>query len=116
MALNPHNKQIVAWHVGGRGKEDAEIFFNKIPAIFREQAGFFTDYWAAYGAVIKDSPHFPVGKDSGLTCYIERFNCTLRQRLSRFVRKNLGFSKSLFNHIGAFCHFICQYNLEHFSV
>lgn len=56
--------------------------------------------------------HFGIGKDSGLTAYIERFNGTLRQRLSRLVRKTLSFSKSLENHIGAIKYFICKYNLE----
>lgn len=56
--------------------------------------------------------HFAVGKDSGLTAYIERFNGTLRQRVSRLVRKALSFSKSLENHIGAIKYFICNYNLK----
>jgi IS1 family transposase len=42
-----------------------------------------------------------VGKDSGLTSYIERLNNTLRQRVARLVRKTLSFSKKLENHIGA---------------
>jgi len=45
-----------------------------------------------------------------LTAFIERFNCTLRQRASRLVRKALSFSKSLANHIGAIKYFICDYN------
>ena len=35
-----------------------------------------------------------------LSFYVERFNCTLRQRVSRLVRKTLSFSKKLENHIG----------------
>jgi len=37
---------------------------------------------------------------------LERFNCTLRQRVSRLVRKTLSFSKKLENHIGAIWYFI----------
>jgi hypothetical protein len=51
-----------------------------------------------------------VGKDSGLTSYIERLNNTLRQRISRLVRKTLAFSKKLENHIGAIWTFIHDYN------
>lgn len=116
LALNPANRQILAVHVGGRGTEDAALFFEKIPQIFRENASFFTDYWEAYACVIPEKIHFAVGKDSGLTAYIERFNCTLRQRVSRLVRKTLSFSKSLSNHIGALKYFICQYNLERQSI
>jgi IS1 family transposase len=53
-----------------------------------------------------------VGKASGLTAYIERFNCTLRQRCSRLVRKSLSFSKSLERHKQAIKYFICDYNLQ----
>lgn len=112
LALNPLNRQIVAVHIGGRGKEDAQLFYDNMPIIFKEQAGFFTDYWTAYKSVIDKEIHFAVGKDSGLTAYIERFNCTLRQRASRLVRKGLSFSKSLANHIGAIKYFICQYNKD----
>ena len=51
-----------------------------------------------------------VGKETGKTNYIERFNCTLRQRVSRLVRKTLSFSKKLENHIGAIWNFIHHYN------
>jgi len=38
--------------------------------------------------------HTAAGKESGLTAHVERWNNTLRQRLGRFVRKSLSFSKS----------------------
>ncbi|MDM8568768.1 IS1 family transposase, partial [Thiotrichales bacterium HSG1] len=43
-----------------------------------------------------------------LTNRIERFNCTMRQRISRLVRKT--FSKKLSNHVGAIWYFIHHYN------
>ena len=112
LALNPINRQIVAFHVGGRGLADAEMFYQKILAVFKSQAGFFSDYWQAYVRAFEQKAHFGVGKDSGLTAYIERFNATLRQRCSRLARKTLSFSKSLDNHIGAIKYFICHYNLS----
>jgi hypothetical protein len=51
-----------------------------------------------------------VGEESGLTSYIERFNNTLRQRVSCLVRKTLSFSKKLDNHIKAIWNFIHHYN------
>ena len=45
--------------------------------------------------------HKSVAKGTGLTKRIERFNCTMRQRISRLVRSTLSFSKKLSNHIGA---------------
>jgi IS1 family transposase len=45
------------------------------------------------------------------TNHLERFNNTLRQRVSRLVRETLSFSKKLANHIGAIKLFICHYTL-----
>ena len=41
---------------------------------------------------------------------IERFNCALRQRVSRLAPDALSFSKMIKNHIGAIKYFICHYN------
>jgi len=111
LALNPINRQIVAFHIGTRSAKDAQLFYEKIPAIFKGNTAFFSDYWQAYVEVFENENHFGVGKESGLTAYIERFNATLRQRASRLVRKALSFSKSIHNHIGAIKYFICNYNL-----
>jgi IS1 family transposase len=75
-----------------------------------KKAVFYTDYFTTYGEIIPFVQHLLVGKESGKTNYIERFNCTLRQRCSRLVRKTLSFSKKLENHIGAIKMFICHYN------
>ena len=112
LALNPVNRQIIAFHVGGRSSVDAQLFYEKIPEIFKGNAGFFSDYRQSYVKIFENENHFGVGKSSGLTAYIERFNGTLRQRVSRLVRKALSFSKSLDNHIGAIKYFICHYNLQ----
>ena len=68
------------------------------------------DDWEAYVSVIPSKRHVAVAKDSGLTSYIERLNNTLRQGISRLVRKTLSFSKKLENHIGAIWMFIHEYN------
>ncbi len=56
--------------------------------------------------------HFAVGKDSGLTNHVERWTCTLRQRVGRFVRKSLSFSKSEEMHELMLKLFIHNYNLS----
>ncbi|MBD2006912.1 MULTISPECIES: IS1 family transposase, partial [Cyanophyceae] len=81
-----------------------------LPSIYRQCAVCYTDYWAAYEQVIPSKRHKAVGKNSGLTNHIERFNNTMRQRISRLVRKTLSFSKNLENHIGAIWYFIHHYN------
>jgi insertion element IS1 protein InsB len=63
-----------------------------------------------YGLVFPNKRHKAVGKETGKTSYIERFNCTLRQRVSRLVRKTLSFLKKLENHVGAIWLFVHHYN------
>lgn len=64
-----------------------------------------------YEKVIPATPHKAIGKLARKTNHLERFNDTLRQRVSRLVRDALSFSKKLANHIGAIKLFICHYNL-----
>ncbi|AFZ05460.1 IS1 transposase [Oscillatoria nigro-viridis PCC 7112] len=79
--------------------------------LFQSQCAVsYTDFWSAYGTVFPQKRHKAVGKETGLTNYIEKFNNTMRQRISRLVRKTLSFSKKLSNHIGAIWYFIHEYN------
>jgi len=87
-----------------------ERLFYKLPEPLKK-ALCYTDYFLVYFDVIPDQQHRPVGKESGKTSYIERLNCTLRQRCSRLVRKTLSFSKKLVNHIGMIAYFIADYNM-----
>ncbi len=61
----------------------------------------FTDFWSAYEQIIPSEQHCAVGKESGKTNHIERFNLTLKQRVLRLLRKTLSFSKKIENHIRA---------------
>jgi len=53
----------------------------------------YTDFGDTYQTVILKNQHTAMGKETGETAHIERFNNTLRQRLGRFVRKTLSFSR-----------------------
>ena len=64
-----------------------------------------------YEGVIPTAQHKAITKKARKTNHVERFNNTLRQRVSRLVRDTLAFSKKLANHIGAIKYFICHYNL-----
>ena len=64
-----------------------------------------------YEEVIPAAQHKAISKLARKTNHVERFNNTLRQRVSRLVRETLSFSKKLANHIGAIKYFICHYNL-----
>ena len=56
--------------------------------------------------------HTACGKEHGLTAHVERWNNTLRQRLARFVRKTLSFSKTEQMHELCLRLFIYRYNLS----
>jgi insertion element IS1 protein InsB len=64
-----------------------------------------------YEGVIPAAQHRAISKLARKTNHVERFNNTLRQRVSRLVREALSFSKKLANHIGAIKMFICHDNL-----
>jgi len=63
-----------------------------------KEAIVFSDYWSAYRAVIPIEQQRPVGKETGETAHIERWNNTLRKQLVRFLRKTLSFSKCVKMH------------------
>jgi insertion element IS1 protein InsB len=111
LALDARSGQILAFHVGDRSQESARRLWNKLPAVYRQHATFYTDAYAPYGRVIPQAQHRVITKATRKTNSVERFNGTLRQRLSRLVRSTLSFSKNLANHIGAIRYFICHYNL-----
>jgi insertion element IS1 protein InsB len=52
------------------------------------------------------------GKETGETAHVERWNNTLRQRLARFVRMTLSFSKSEVMHEAYLLLFLHLYNLD----
>ncbi len=112
LALDVDSKEIVGVYIGDRNEKAARKLWESLPPVYRQCAVTYTDFWSAYGAVFPSQRHQAVGKETGLTSYIERFNNTLRQRVSRLVRKTLSFSKSLENHVGAIWYFVHYYNLS----
>lgn len=112
LALDEKTREIVGCATGLRDESGAQALWDSLPARYRQCAVCYTDFWSAYGNVFPMKRHQTVGKESGRTNYIERFNNTMRQRVSRLVRKTLSFSKSMANHIGAIWYFIHDYNLS----
>lgn len=110
LAIDVSTREIVGCHIGDRSGESAKALWNSLPAVYRQCAVCYTDFWSSYPVALPSKRHRAVGKETGKTSYIERFNNTLRQRVSRLVRKTLSFSKKLENHIGAIWNFIHHYN------
>ncbi len=111
IALCRKTRQVVAYALGDRSKKTCQRLWEAIPDIYR--AGHcFTDFWAAYQAVIPEEQHTALGKETGETAHVERWNNTLRQRLARFVRMTLSFSKSEIMHEACLLLFLHRYNLD----
>jgi len=78
LALDVTTGEIVGVYIGKRNREGAEGLWESLPAVYRQCAVCYTDFWSAYEQVIPQSRHRAIGKNSGRTNLIERFNCTLR--------------------------------------
>ena len=111
IALCRQTGQVVAYAIGDRSEATCQKLWNKIPPAFRN-GQLFSDFWEACQLVLPPEQHTAVGKDSGETSHVERWNNTLRQRLARFVRKTLSFSKSYAMHEICLFLFLHRYNNE----
>ena len=77
--MNRETREIVASACGDRSENTCRILSSYKEAIV------FSDYWSAYQAVIPSEQQRPVGKETGETAHIERWNNTLRKQWARFV-------------------------------
>lgn len=111
IALCKRTRQIVSWVMGGRDEERCQTLWDLVPQEYK-QCLVYSDFYAAYEQVLAGYKHLSVGKDSGLTNHVERWNCTLRQRICRFIRKTLSFSKSEYMHELYLKLFIHSYNMS----
>jgi len=92
VALCRRTRQIVAYALGPRNDATARRLYHQIPVAYRN-GHFYTDHLERYHNVLPTTQHQAAYSKRGGTNHIERFNTTLRQRLGRFVRKTLSFSK-----------------------
>lgn len=111
IALCRATRQVVAYYIGDRSEASCHKLWARIPATYR-QGHCYSDFWKAYQLVIPSEQHTAAGKDTGWTAHVERWNNTLRQRLGRFVRKSLSFSKSEAMHELCLRLFLHDYNLS----
>lgn len=82
LALDCDTREIVGVYIGARDETAARKLWQSLPPKNRQCAIAYTDFWAAYGAVLPSNRHRAVGKETGKTSYVERFNNTLRLCLS----------------------------------
>jgi len=111
IALCRRTRQIVAWAVGKRTKYRCTQVWDRLPEGYKG-CRFFSDFLKIYRYVFPEKQLTQVGKQTGLTNRVERWNNTLRQRLGRFTRKTLSYSKENSMHEKCLKLFIWNYNMN----
>jgi len=111
IALCRRTRQVVAYYVGDRSEKSCRALWQRIPAAYQKLQSY-SDFWDTYQQVFAAETHHSVGKESGQTSHVERWNNTLRQRLARFVRKTLSFSKADVFHELVLQLYLFYYNTE----
>ena len=104
-------RQIVAYVNGDHSLQTCQKLWEMIPEDYKS-CHSFSDFWTAYQQVFPEETHRCVGKETGETAPMERWNNTARQRLGRLVRKTLSFSKKFWWHDKVIHWFIISYNLS----
>ncbi len=82
LALDADTREVIGCHIGdpselgeaNRSRESARALWASLPSVYRQCATVYTDFGEAYETVIPAKRHRAVGKECGLTSYIERFN------------------------------------------
>ncbi|MCW5924486.1 MAG: IS1 family transposase [Saprospiraceae bacterium] len=103
-------RQILSFFIGDGSMDSCKRLWRKLPYEYQKCLSF-SDFWTAYQCLPNET-HYMVGKETGLTNHVERLNNTLRQRISRFVRKTLSFSKKEYMLNLHFKLFAYHYNLN----
>jgi insertion element IS1 protein InsB len=111
IAMDATTRQVMAFHVGDRSRKSAKRLWAEMPLAYRQHATFHPDQYVVYEGVMPAAQHRAINKLARNTNHLERFNNTLRQRVSRLVREALSCSKQFANHSGAIKLFICHDNL-----
>ncbi len=93
IALCRRTRQIIAFFIGARDTHSCQQLWQRVPSDYAA-CDAVSDAWQTYPEVLSAGQHTIVSKQSGEMAHVERWNNTLRQRIGRFVRKTLSFSKS----------------------
>ena len=78
----PGTRQIVAFANGDHSEATCRALWERVPEAYRK-CRRFSDFWKTSAAVLPEKTHRSVGKETGQTAHMERWNNTLRQRVGR---------------------------------
>lgn len=65
LALDADTQEIVGVDIGARDENAARKLWQSLPGVYRQCAIAYTDFWAAYAAVLPSKRHRAVGKETG---------------------------------------------------
>ena len=109
-AMCRRTRQIVAYAIGDRSQPTCRKLKDRLPHGYRD-CRLVADGWEAYQLTFPDDQLQVFRGVRGPTNHAERWFNTLRQRLARYTRKTLAFSKTDEYHILATHAFIVRYHL-----
>ncbi len=89
LALDADPREIIGVYIGARDEAAARGLWDSLPPAYRQCAVAYTDFWAAYAAVLPSKRHRAVGKETGKTSYVERLNNTRKTSSVSFSAQNL---------------------------
>ena len=110
LAMCRRTRQIVAYAIGDRSQTTCRKLKDRLPHGYRD-CRLMADGWEAYQQVFPADQLQVYRGVRGPTNHAERWFNTLRQRLARYTRKTLAFSKSDHYHALVTHAFIVHYNL-----
>jgi IS1 family transposase/transposase-like protein len=109
-AMCRRTRQIVAYAIGDRTQATCRKLWHRLPHGYRD-CPLITDGWESYQLVLPPQQHVIHLGGRGQTNHQERWYNTLRQRLGRYTRYTLSFSKDDTAHQLVVHAFIIHYNL-----
>jgi IS1 family transposase len=109
-ATDRNTRETVGAAFGDRGDKTCLKLRKSLPAGYRKHAVIYTDYRKSYADILPSERHRAVGKESGETAHIGRFNNMLRRRCPPTEQETLSFSKNEAVHEKRIRIFINSYN------
>lgn len=69
--MDAATRAIIGVYVGNRSGSSAQQLWQSLPAVYRQYAVCYTDFWKASEQVLPLARHQAVGKETGKTSFIE---------------------------------------------
>lgn len=65
LAIDVDTREIVGVYIGDRSATSAQALRRSMPTVYRQCAVIYSDFWSAYGVVLRSKRHGAVGKETG---------------------------------------------------